>query len=197
MGSTRRLSSIAKIALLSVSGCLTLSVAGCGSSDDGRANESETTRAIRAKVRADMDRERLERIGKRLAPMNEALASSPNAFMLSASEDEGHGEGEVDDRTPIERGEDAYTSNCSSCHGARGQGDGPLSASLVPAPAKHADGGYMNALTDEHLFKVIKQGGAAVGKSPMMAPWGTTFSDDEIQDIMIFVRSLAEPAYEG
>ena len=55
----------------------------------------------------------------------------------------------------------------------------------------------MNALSNEHLFKVIKQGGAAVGKSPMMAPWGGSLKDEQIRDVIAFVRSLADPPYDG
>jgi mono/diheme cytochrome c family protein len=55
----------------------------------------------------------------------------------------------------------------------------------------------MNALSNEHLFKVIKEGGPAVGKSPLMAPWGGTLSDEQIWDVVAFVRSLAQPPYEG
>jgi mono/diheme cytochrome c family protein len=55
----------------------------------------------------------------------------------------------------------------------------------------------MNALSNEHLFKVIKEGGAAVGKSPLMAPWGGALSDDQIRDVVAYVRSLAHPPYTG
>ena len=67
----------------------------------------------------------------------------------------------------------------------------------MPKPAKHSDGDYMNALTNEHLFKTIKEGGAAVGKSPMMAPWGGVLSDAQIWDVVAHVRSLANPPYKG
>jgi mono/diheme cytochrome c family protein len=55
----------------------------------------------------------------------------------------------------------------------------------------------MNMLTDEHLFKVIKEGGASVGKSPLMAPWGGTLTDDQIRDVVAFLRSIAKPPYKG
>jgi mono/diheme cytochrome c family protein len=55
----------------------------------------------------------------------------------------------------------------------------------------------MNELSDEHLFLVIKEGGAAVGKSALMAPWGASLSDDQIRDVVAFVRTLAEPPFAG
>jgi mono/diheme cytochrome c family protein len=194
MGSPRRLSSIASFALLS----LILSVAGCGSDGDVDPYESATTRAIREKVEANMERERLQNIGKRLASLNETLANTPNAFMLAAStstagEDESAGAG----ATGLERGQASYTQYCASCHGLRGEGDGPVAASLVPQPAKHADGTYMNPLSNEHLFTVIQKGGLAIGKSSMMAPWGSTLSDEQIRDVIEFLRSLADPPYTG
>ncbi len=90
-----------------------------------------------------------------------------------------------------------YETLCSSCHGLRGDGDGPVGQSLDPKPRKHSDGDYMNELSDEHLFLVIKEGGAAVGKSALMAPWGAALSDDQIRDVVAFVRTLAEPPFAG
>jgi mono/diheme cytochrome c family protein len=98
---------------------------------------------------------------------------------------------------PVARGGEVYQQFCASCHGPEGNGDGPVSAGLDPKPAKHSDGNYMNALTDAHLEKVIKEGGASVGKSPLMAPWGATLSDAQVKDVIAFVRSLATPPYPG
>ncbi len=90
-----------------------------------------------------------------------------------------------------------YATYCASCHGAQGAGDGPVAASLDPAPTRHDDGTTMNALSNEQLVAVIKLGGPAVGKSPMMAPWGGTLTDDQIRDVVAFTRSLANPPYPG
>jgi mono/diheme cytochrome c family protein len=89
------------------------------------------------------------------------------------------------------RGETLYATYCASCHGPRGDGDGPLASNLDPRPARHSDAAIMDALSDEYLFRVVKEGGAAVGKSPLMAPWGGTLSDAEIRDLVAFVRSLS------
>jgi len=120
------------------------------------------------------------------APAPAAAAPTPAAPIAAAA-------------TPPDaaKGATLYAANCASCHGPRGDGDGPVAAALVPKPAKHHDGVYMNALTNEHLFKVIKEGGPAVGKSPMMAPWGGVLSDAQIWDVVAFVRSLADPPYTG
>jgi cytochrome c oxidase cbb3-type subunit 3 len=94
-------------------------------------------------------------------------------------------------------GEMNYKLFCATCHGEDGCGEGPGAAGLDPQPAKHCDGEYMNALSDEHLFKVIKEGGPAVGKSPLMTPWGGTLSDDDIHDVVAYIRSIADPPYPG
>ncbi len=95
------------------------------------------------------------------------------------------------------RGKALYAQYCASCHGAGGNADGPLGQALNPHPAKHSDGATMNPLSDEHLFKVIQLGGPAVGKSPLMAPWGGMLSEAQIRDLIAFVRTLAVPPYPG
>jgi high-affinity iron transporter len=89
------------------------------------------------------------------------------------------------------RGAPLYAANCASCHGEKGNADGPAGLALTPKPAKHSDAAYMKPLSDEHLFKVVKSGGASVGKSPLMAPFGGTLSDQQIADLVAFMRTLA------
>ena len=94
-------------------------------------------------------------------------------------------------------GATVYTQNCAACHGATGGGDGPLSESLDPKPARHTDGNFMNALDDAYLARVIRDGGASVGKSPLMAPGGGALSDADIANVIAFIRSFADPPYPG
>jgi mono/diheme cytochrome c family protein len=107
------------------------------------------------------------------------------------------GTSEVSQDAPIDTdmGRHDYGLYCASCHGERGDATGPLAATLEPRPTDHTNGSYMNALSDEHLFAVIEQGGAAVGKSPQMAGWGGTLKEPQIRNLVAFIRSLADPPY--
>jgi mono/diheme cytochrome c family protein len=88
------------------------------------------------------------------------------------------------------RGAEQYALLCASCHGAGGAGDGPVSAGLDPKPTNHTDAAYMGSLSDDHLFTVVKEGGGAVGKSVLMAPWGGALNDGQIWDVVAHMRSL-------
>ncbi len=94
-------------------------------------------------------------------------------------------------------GRELYNKWCVSCHGAAGKGDGPVAANLPVKPGNHTDGTRMNGLTDTYLLTIIKQGGQAVQKSQMMPPWGTQLKDQQIWDVIAYVRSLAVPPYKG
>ena len=92
-------------------------------------------------------------------------------------------------------GKEIYEQYCALCHGPQGKGDGSLSANLDPKPRNHTDGAYMNTLTDAHLLKVVGEGGAAAGLSPTMPAWKDILAAQQIQDVVAFVRTLAEPPY--
>lgn len=96
----------------------------------------------------------------------------------------------------IEAGKKLYEQRCSPCHGPDGKAETPTAKALNPKPRDHTDGAYMNALTEEHLKKVIKGGGPAVGKSPIMPPQAD-LNDQQLNDVVAFVRTLAIPPYPG
>ncbi len=90
------------------------------------------------------------------------------------------------------KGQPVYKTYCMPCHGEKGLGDGPAGAALNPKPRNFTDGAYMKGLTDEYMIKVITEGGAAVGKTPLMAPWKGTLKDQEIKDVAAYVRAFAK-----
>lgn len=115
-------------------------------------------------------------------------------------EDIGEGEevAEAASEGNASEGEQVYNQICASCHGESGKGDGPAAASLDPKPKDHTDGEKMSRLSDDHMFKVISEGGAAAGLSPAMPAWGGTLSDQEILDVMAYIRKdLCECTYQG
>jgi protein SCO1 len=87
------------------------------------------------------------------------------------------------------RGQADYATYCAACHGRGGDGDGPLAKELVPQPPRHS-AAHMKALSDEYLFQLLKKGGPAVGKSPLMGAWGRNLSDQQILDVIAFLRTL-------
>ena len=93
-------------------------------------------------------------------------------------------------------GKVTYDKICATCHGPTGKGDGPAAAVMPTKPRNHTDGQYMNALKDDYLFKIIKDGGAAVGKAQFMPAWGAQIKDPEIWNIVAYIRSLAVPPYQ-
>ncbi len=95
-----------------------------------------------------------------------------------------------------EAGGKLYQTRCAPCHGPDGKAATPTAQALNPKPRDHTDGAYMNQLSQEHLAKVIKNGGPAVGKSPIMPPHAD-LNDQQIEDVISFVRTLAVPPYSG
>lgn len=93
-------------------------------------------------------------------------------------------------------GKAKYDQLCVTCHGATGKGDGPSGAGLNPKPQDHTNGKYMNTLTDKYLFDIIKAGGAGIKKSPLMPPWEGALKDEDISNLVAYIRSLARPPYK-
>jgi len=97
-----------------------------------------------------------------------------------------------------ELGKTLFSTYCVSCHGESGKGDGIAGAALNPKPASFGDAAFWDgkssagdARTDDHLKKVIKEGGAAAGLSPLMAPWGAVLDTDEKLDAVVaYVKSF-------
>lgn len=91
---------------------------------------------------------------------------------------------------------------CVSCHGEGGKGDGPtgkaLAAAGQPAPRDFTIGEFKfdtnkdgEVGTDADLADVIKKGAAPYGGNPLMAP-NPTLSDDDVANLIAFIRSLKE-----
>ena len=88
--------------------------------------------------------------------------------------------------------------NCNSCHGMEGKGDGPVAAALDPKPRDYTAGDFKfdadkdgSVGTDSDLALVIKNGAAPYGGSAMMMP-NPTLSVTDIQLLVTYIRSLKQ-----
>ena len=93
-------------------------------------------------------------------------------------------------------GQQRYQQLCENCHGPEGKGDGPAGLGAQPMPRDFSVGLFKfdadsdgRTGSDEDLFLVIRDGGMAVGGSPLMAPWGQ-LGDDSIRELVVYIRSL-------
>ena len=92
-------------------------------------------------------------------------------------------------------GKQWYYVYCVGCHGWTLQGDGPNAAFLDPSPRILTAGKqYMNKKTNLELFSVIKGGGGAVDLSDLMPNWGNFLHDQDIWNVVAFLRAMADVA---
>ncbi len=91
------------------------------------------------------------------------------------------------DEESLERGAVLYTTNCASCHGDGGMGDGPAGSALVPAPAAVAHSSQMMA--DDYLFWRVSEGGTPFGTS--MPAW-TVLDEQARWDMINYMRALGD-----
>ncbi|MCF6255814.1 MAG: cytochrome c [Gammaproteobacteria bacterium] len=88
--------------------------------------------------------------------------------------------------------EDNYKNYCWQCHGMTGDGMGLNVQDMSVQPRDHTSAKAMGGRSDADLFKVIKEGGLAIDKSVLMPPWRNSLSDDEIHDLVKYLRKLCQ-----
>jgi mono/diheme cytochrome c family protein len=90
------------------------------------------------------------------------------------------------DATPAQR---LYLTHCADCHGANGHGSWRATLFLL-RPGNLADPRGLAQISDEYLFDLVKDGGAPIGK-PGMPAFGYHFSDEQIREVVRYVRRLS------
>jgi mono/diheme cytochrome c family protein len=85
----------------------------------------------------------------------------------------------------VSAGQALYTTNCATCHGDQGKGDGPAGASLDPKPAN------LQATSKEtepqYQYWVIAKGGATAGLSASMPAFEGVLSEADIWNIVTYL----------
>jgi mono/diheme cytochrome c family protein len=127
-------------------------------------------------------------------PMATAATSGPSAPAAGHGTAPGHGTAGKD---PIaERGQKVYAQYCSTCHGESGKGDGVSAQGLPIKPQDLTVGAQLNPLPDSFLRRVISHGAQSVGLSPLMPAFTPYLSDIQIDEVIRYVRTLAQPPFD-
>jgi len=94
------------------------------------------------------------------------------------------------------QGKRIFYQQCVWCH-ADATPAGPSNRSnLTPVPPLLNDGAVLNAESDENMRNIVMLGGAAMGKSAMMPPYGRVLSPEEIRSVIAFTRAIAQPTFQ-
>lgn len=83
------------------------------------------------------------------------------------------------------KGKTLYLKYCETCHGPEGKGDGYL---LFNSPVADLTSSEIQLKSDKALWKSIHMG----RPNTSMGMWRFVLTDEEIHDVLGYVRSLAE-----
>ncbi len=81
-------------------------------------------------------------------------------------------------------GAEVFKTNCESCHGPQGHGDGPAGAALDPQPKNLAE--FAPQVGDDYLYWRVNTG----KEGTAMVAWKGVLTDEQIWQAIAFVRTL-------
>lgn len=87
-------------------------------------------------------------------------------------------------------GRQIYESVCANCHGMTGLGDGPAAATLTATPASFGECSFASREPDSDWIAIATNGGASRGFSSEMPAHGETFTREELESAIEYIRTL-------
>jgi Tol biopolymer transport system component/mono/diheme cytochrome c family protein len=90
-------------------------------------------------------------------------------------------------------GQKLYVSNCLTCHGASGQGDGPAGIGLNPRPANFALHMVPGKHTDGQVFLWIANG----YPNSAMPAWSPRLTDEQIWQLVGYLRTFGQTSAQN
>jgi len=84
------------------------------------------------------------------------------------------------------RGSIVYKTYCVLCHGVSGKGDGRSARMYTPGPANLT----VSPFNDKYKEMIIRGGGVSMGRSAFMPPWGDELTEEQIYDLVAYLREL-------
>lgn len=172
------------ISMVLISIFLLLFVAACGGGTSDEAAEEEHIEE------EQMDEEHMEddHVMDEDMPMEEmdhGHVEAPDEFASLSNPFAG-------DADAIAAGQEIFDTNCVTCHGPEGAGDGAAAAGLDPQPANLGDSQMMTTLTDGYLFWRVSKGGAMEPFNSAMIAWEGALTEEQRWQVISYVRTFSE-----
>lgn len=92
---------------------------------------------------------------------------------------------------PVIRGGIVFKHYCVLCHGEQGNGQSRANRLYKNTNLK------INPDNKSQFEIIIRAGGEAVGKSPFMPPWQKELSNEQIQDVVAYLKVLSDEIKRG
>lgn len=91
----------------------------------------------------------------------------------------------------ITAGKTLYDTQCASCHGPTGKGDGKMAAMMnPPKPSDLTDVSWKHGSTDGEIFTLIRDGSKGTG----MRGYAARMKTEDIWNVVNYLRTLAPQA---
>ena len=84
------------------------------------------------------------------------------------------------------RGGLVYGNYCVTCHGLNADGNGRAARLYSPRPANLR----LSDKNDAYFSLIIRKGGGAIGRSEFMPTWEAELTDEQIRDLVGYLRSI-------
>jgi mono/diheme cytochrome c family protein len=111
------------------------------------------------------------------------LLGALSPLLLNAAGADGHEDAAA-------RGAAVYQKYCVLCHGAQGSGDGRAASLQKARPADLT----LSTRSDAYKAQMIRLGGEAMQRSGSMPSWTDVLSEQQIQDVVVYLRTLVQRA---
>lgn len=84
------------------------------------------------------------------------------------------------------RGGIVFNHYCALCHGAKADGNGRAAKLYTPRPANLVT----SDKNDQYKEMIVRQGGKMLGRSEFMPPWGNELTNEQVTDVVAYLRSV-------
>ncbi len=88
-----------------------------------------------------------------------------------------------------ERARGRFLASCAVCHGQDRRADTPIARLLDPRPRNFTDPIEMARVTDDRIYRAIKEGRTGTA----MSPWSGILNPEDIRRVVLYIRQAFPP----